>query len=67
MTEAKVSVVIPAFNESETIADLVQRIHQRYPDFEIMVIDDGSADDTAGAGAPRLQKSTAIPFFSQSP
>ena len=51
MTEAKVSVVIPAFNESETIADLVQRIHQRYPNFEIMVIDDGSADNTAAMAA----------------
>jgi glycosyltransferase involved in cell wall biosynthesis len=47
MTEAKVSVVIPAFNESGTIADLIRRIQQRYPDFEIMVIDDGSADHTA--------------------
>ena len=47
MTEAKVSVVIPAFNESETIGDLVQAIQQRYPDFEIVVIDDGSEDNTA--------------------
>jgi glycosyltransferase involved in cell wall biosynthesis len=51
MTEAKVSVVIPAFNESGTIADLIRRIHQRYPDFEMVVIDDGSADDTAAVAA----------------
>jgi glycosyltransferase involved in cell wall biosynthesis len=51
MTEAKVSVVIPAFNESGTIADLIQRIHRRYPDFEIMVIDDGSADNTASVAS----------------
>lgn len=47
MTEAKVSVVIPAFNESQTIGDLVQTIRRRYPDFEIVVIDDGSNDNTA--------------------
>jgi glycosyltransferase involved in cell wall biosynthesis len=47
MTEAKVSVVIPAFNESQTIGDLVQKIRRRYPDFEIVVIDDGSNDNTA--------------------
>ena len=51
MTEAKVTVVIPAFNESETIGDLVQKILQRYPDFEIVVIDDGSEDNTAEVAA----------------
>jgi glycosyltransferase involved in cell wall biosynthesis len=51
MTEAKISIVIPAFNESGTIADLIRRIQQRYPDFEIVVIDDGSADDTATVAA----------------
>jgi glycosyltransferase involved in cell wall biosynthesis len=51
MTEAKVSVIIPAFNESQTIADLIQSIRRRYPDFEIVVIDDGSDDDTATVAA----------------
>jgi glycosyltransferase involved in cell wall biosynthesis len=51
MTEAKVSVVIPAFNESENIGDLVQTILQRYPDFEVVVIDDGSEDNTAEVAA----------------
>ena len=49
MIDAKVSVVIPAFNESKTIGDLIQRVQQRYPDFEIVVIDDGSEDNTAEA------------------
>jgi glycosyltransferase involved in cell wall biosynthesis len=51
MTEAKVSVVIPAFNESQTIGDLLQTIQKRYPDFEIVVIDDGSEDNTAEVAA----------------
>lgn len=51
MTEAKVSVVIPAFNESQTIADLIQNILRQYSDFEIVVIDDGSADNTATVAA----------------
>ena len=51
MTEAKISVVIPAFNESESIADLVHAIQRRYPDFEIVVIDDGSADNPAAVAA----------------
>jgi len=51
MTETKVSVIIPAFNESQTIGDLVKKVQQRYPDFEIVVIDDGSEDNTAEVAA----------------
>jgi glycosyltransferase involved in cell wall biosynthesis len=42
----KVSVIIPAFNEAQSIGDLISRIRNLYPDFEIIVIDDGSTDDT---------------------
>jgi len=42
-----VSVLIPAYNEEETIAEaLDSAARQRYPNFEIIVIDDGSADRT---------------------
>ena len=51
MSETKVSVVIPAFNESQTIGELIQTLQQRYPDFEIVVIDDGSDDNTAEVAA----------------
>ena len=51
MTDTKVSVVIPAFNESKTIADLIDRILQLYPEIEIVVIDDGSDDTTAEVAA----------------
>jgi glycosyltransferase involved in cell wall biosynthesis len=49
MNAEKVSVIIPVYNEGKTIADLVAKIKSRYPDFEIIVIDDGSSDDTADA------------------
>jgi cellulose synthase/poly-beta-1,6-N-acetylglucosamine synthase-like glycosyltransferase len=42
-----VSVLMPAYNESATIVQSVQAmISLRYPDFEVVVIDDGSGDDT---------------------
>lgn len=42
-----VSVLVPAYNEEETIVASVQSILQlRYPDFEVIVIDDGSRDAT---------------------
>ena len=43
----KISIIIPAHNESRTIGDLVSKIRSLYPDFEIIVINDGSTDDTA--------------------
>ena len=45
----KVSVIIPACNEAQTIGDLVLKTRDLYPDFEIIVIDDGSTDDTGTA------------------
>lgn len=42
-----VSVLMPAHNESATVVASVQAmISLRYPDFEVVVIDDGSSDDT---------------------
>ncbi len=43
----KVSVIIPAFNEGQTIGGLVSKVQNLYPAFEVIVINDGSSDDTA--------------------
>ena len=42
----KVSVIIPAYNEAQSIGNLISKIRNLYTDFEIIVIDDGSTDDT---------------------
>ena len=42
-----VSIVIPAYNEEAVIGQTVARIHSLYPDFETIVVDDGSTDNTA--------------------
>jgi glycosyltransferase involved in cell wall biosynthesis len=47
MNKTSVSVIIPAFNEAETLGQVVQRITASYPDFEIIVVNDGSTDETA--------------------
>jgi glycosyltransferase involved in cell wall biosynthesis len=51
----RVSVVIPAFNEADNIAHVIRDILALHPDAEVLVIDDGSSDETAeraqGAGA----------------
>ncbi len=44
-----VSVIIPAFNEEETIGRLVSEVKGLYPDFDVIVVNDGSTDHTARA------------------
>ena len=43
----KISVILPAKNESEGLARTLPRLAGLLPDAEILVIDDGSTDDTA--------------------
>ena len=43
-----VSIVVPAHNESYAIVETVDAlVKQQYPDFEIIVVNDGSTDNTA--------------------
>ena len=49
---AHVSVVIPAYNEGAAIAQVVSALVAAGPWHEIIVVDDGSDDDT-GAHAAR--------------
>jgi len=46
MSDVKVSIIIPAYNEAETIGELIAQIKALYPEFEIIVINDGSKDET---------------------
>jgi glycosyltransferase involved in cell wall biosynthesis len=45
--EARLSIIIPAKNEAEIIGDVVASVRELYPQAEILVVNDGSEDDTA--------------------
>jgi glycosyltransferase involved in cell wall biosynthesis len=47
LTKPKISVVIPAYNEAQTVAEVVRVALLLTP--EVIVASDGSSDDTAGA------------------
>tara|TARA_R110001606_G_scaffold222699_1_gene370664 strand:- start:6031 stop:6888 length:858 start_codon:yes stop_codon:yes gene_type:complete len=41
------SIVLPAKNEAAAIGDTITRVRQCYPDAEVLVVNDGSTDNTA--------------------
>jgi glycosyltransferase involved in cell wall biosynthesis len=43
----KVTVIMPVYNEGPVVADVVGEVRRLHPDFEILVVDDGSTDDSA--------------------
>ena len=47
MTNQKLSIIIPAKNESAAIGQVVATAKSSYPDAEVIVVNDGSSDDTA--------------------
>lgn len=44
--DTTVNIIIPAYNEADSIANVISRIRQLHPDFKIIVINDGSRDET---------------------
>ena len=53
-------ILIPCLNEGPRIADIVTEVLSLHPQFDVLIVDDGSGDDTAkaaeasGAGVVRL-------------
>jgi glycosyltransferase involved in cell wall biosynthesis len=59
----QVSFLIPAYNESATIGEVLERIARLGLDAQVIVVDDGSTDDTAAiaeaAGATVIRQANA--------
>ena len=55
-----ISIIVPAYNESGTISEVIRSLLQiEYPEFEILVINDGSRDDTLAV----MQKDFSLRLF----
>jgi glycosyltransferase involved in cell wall biosynthesis len=57
----KVSIILPTFNRADTIVRAIRSVQaQTYQDWELIVVDDGSADDTASIIAGMDQRMILI-------
>jgi glycosyltransferase involved in cell wall biosynthesis len=54
--------IVPAFNEQETIARVIDEIRAFDPELEIVVVDDGSRDRTAAVAEQRGAHVVRLPF-----
>lgn len=58
---ASLSVIIPAYNEAsrleKSLRDIVDYLRQNFPDGELIVVDDGSSDETAALARKVFQES----------
>jgi glycosyltransferase involved in cell wall biosynthesis len=43
----KCLVIIPAYNAAKTLSQLISQVKQLHSDFDVLVVDDGSADESA--------------------
>jgi len=55
-------LVIPAFNEARSIGDVVDRVHRTGLDLDVLVVNDGSRDETARLAAEHGASVVSHPF-----
>ncbi len=58
---ARCLVIVPVFNERGSVGKVVDRLHRALPEFDVLVIDDGSTDDTLRQIAPKTAV-VSLPF-----
>jgi glycosyltransferase involved in cell wall biosynthesis len=54
--------VVPAYNEVDTVAQVVRSLRKRAPGFDVLVVDDGSTDDTAARARAAGAAVVRLPF-----
>jgi glycosyltransferase involved in cell wall biosynthesis len=62
LAELKRLAVVPALNEEKTVGRVIDEIRGFDPGFDIVVVDDGSTDRTAGIAADRGAHVLRLPF-----
>ena len=63
MSEILVSIIIPTFNRSQLLVRAITSvINQKYTNWELIIVDDGSTDETKEV-VEKFQEVTKISYF----
>jgi glycosyltransferase involved in cell wall biosynthesis len=55
-------VFIPAWNEADSVAAVIADVRERLPEADVLVVDDGSTDETAARAAEAGATVASLPF-----
>jgi len=55
-------VFIPAWNEAESVASVIRDVRERLPEADVLVVDDGSTDETAARAREAGARVASLPF-----
>jgi glycosyltransferase involved in cell wall biosynthesis len=58
----QVLVVMPAYNEAEVIAQVIREVHETLPGVRVLVVNDGSTDDTVEVARTAGARVIELPF-----
>ena len=63
---ANLSVIIPCYNNGKLLAEMLDCcLRQTYSDWEVIIVDDGSTDDTSSIVSEYVQKDARIQYHTR--
>ncbi|MFF7181465.1 glycosyltransferase [Streptomyces sp. NPDC008121] len=58
----RVLIIMPAWNEADGVADVVKEVHTTLPGVDVLVVDDGSADNTSAVARAAGATVMTLPY-----
>jgi glycosyltransferase involved in cell wall biosynthesis len=60
--DKRILIIVPAYNEAESIGKVISEVRAELPTVDVLVVDDGSTDDTADAARAAGATVASLPY-----